>query len=72
MCYPYGRLLALHGNFRPGIKHSSLFGLFSSGKEKSLITLTSGANVKIFLWPQFTSVHNKLECLSLGDLCNLV
>jgi hypothetical protein len=54
-------------------KHSSLLCFSASdGDKKVLYYWLRGPNVKIFLCTSNTNVRNKLECLFLGSLSNLV
>ena len=74
-----GKLLVLPTNVRldwkeiARYKHSNLFGLVISNREKRFITLTPGANViKLFTSVSYENFRSKLKCLPLASLTSLV
>jgi hypothetical protein len=76
-CLPYIRHVALLKYYTRlkrlcRDKHSSLFGLFVSDREKSFIPLSSGDNVPNLFSLSLMNRPNRLECVSLTSLSSWV
>ncbi len=74
-----GNLLVFSANVRldwkviASYKHSSLFGLIDSDEgKKSFITLTPGVSILKLFTALFMNACNKLKCLCLSGLSNIV